>query len=393
MNKKFYIVFAFAIIAFIGSVILIQGCSKELDNLVTSPTASSHPVGWSDTGSAAFHGKYLFDKSMNLILCSPCHGADFKGGTSKASCYKCHTDLVVHPKAWYSLDSISSPGFHKNYLFNNHLNIAACKQCHGDDYSGGITQKSCYKCHDNSEIHKSSWLNPSDTVNFHGVFIRNNGWDIDNLICKNCHGTDYQGGVSQKTCNTCHNSGPKACFVCHGNAASQYSWPPKSLLGYTQNTQQGVGAHDVHLNPNSNLRISKQVQCSECHTPVNNYSDPNHIGSNPGTAEVVFGTLAKTVTQGFVPNPQWNSSTQKCSNVYCHGYFVNGNPTAQPIFNDPTSVKCGSCHGNPTTGDPTPGGSVHTYGLKCSYCHGSVIDSNRVIINKDLHVNGVVNYN
>lgn len=179
--------------------------------------------------------------------------------------------------------------------------------------------------------------------------------------------------------------------MCHGN--SSHTYPPQSLAGYLLPTDRGVGSHEAHMNTNLGTRNSAPVACGECHLPVYNYDDSNHIGKNPGTAEVIFGSLAKKVTNGFTPNPVWNSETQTCSNTYCHGYFKGGNPTAQPVFNNPGSVVCGSCHGNPSTGDPKPVTGHQYFPDNCWYCHGIVVDSNRTIINKTRHINGVVDFN
>jgi len=235
--------------------------------------------------------------------------------------------------------------------------------------------------------HGDGWLTYTST-NFHGAIIKDKGWNMS--YCKSCHGNDYKGRNTQSSCFSCHQHSPEGCNVCHGN--SEHIYPPKSLNWNTLATEQGVGAHDVHLNSDSTVRYSTQVSCFECHREISSFGDTNHIGSNPGTASVVFGTLAKTVTSGYTPNPIWDKTTQTCSNTYCHGYFKNGNPTATPTFTNPNSVVCGSCHGNPTTGDPTPGGHTY-YPTNCSLCHSAVIDSNRTIINKYKHVNGVVDYN
>jgi predicted CxxxxCH...CXXCH cytochrome family protein len=240
-----------------------------------------------------------------------------------------------------------------------------------------------------SIFHGDGWLTPTAS-NFHGNVIRTTyGWKMDN--CKSCHGNDYKGGNTQTSCFTCHQNGPEGCNVCHGN--TQHIYPPKSLAGHLLPTEQGVGAHDIHMNSDSTVRYSAQVSCFECHLQINGFSDTNHIGFNPGFAEVIFGTLAKKVTTGFTPIPVWNASNQTCANTYCHGYFKGGNPTALPVFNNPNSAGCGSCHGNPTTGNPKPVTGHQYYPDQCWYCHGAVIDSNNVIINKYRHVNGVIDYN
>lgn len=340
MNKKIYKILTVTAFLFLITGLIIQGCSKVEDNLVTVPENSigTHPPGWGNPDSADFHGKFLNNNHLNIEQCKPCHGGDFDGGTSKVTCYNstCHSIVTVHNSRWY---------------------------------------------------------NVADTQNFHGRFIMRSNWNME--FCKVCHGNDFLGGLSQKSCIRCHEDGPQACYVCHGDPATKHIWPPKSLFWHYLETEQGVGAHDAHLNPDSNARFSRIVECTECHKPITGFYDSNHIGSNPGVAEVVFGPLSKTTTSGFVPNPQWNSTTQKCSNVYCHGYFRGGNPTAAPTFTDPNSVVCGSCHGNPATGNPIPATPPHPPGYtltQCYLCHPTVIDASGAFVNKSLHVNGVVNF-
>ncbi|MBK7159324.1 MAG: hypothetical protein IPH77_12395 [Ignavibacteria bacterium] len=83
----FYILFSLLIISALG----YQGCSEIKDNLVTAPQIGIHPSGWTDTTSGSFHGKYIFNnKAWNLNECKTCHGSDYRGGNTGASCYDCH---------------------------------------------------------------------------------------------------------------------------------------------------------------------------------------------------------------------------------------------------------------------------------------------------------------
>lgn len=241
-----------------------------------------------------------------------------------------------------------------------------------------------------TSFHGDGWVNPS-SANFHGKSIAAENWDL--AMCKSCHGADYSGGTAKVSCNTCHQSGPESCNTCHGN--DDHIYPPKSLFGNTLNTQQGVGAHDKHMTTDTLNRISAVVECAECHLPVSSFSDPNHISKDGKTAAgVMFGDLAKTVTEGVTPDPVWDKNAQTCSGSYCHGNFKNGNQTNVPNFLTPNSASCGTCHGNPTTGNPLPGGThPQNWTLnKCYLCHGAVINSAGQIIDKSKHVNGVVNY-
>lgn len=250
-----------------------------------------------------------------------------------------------------------------------------------------------------SAAHPSGWRDSSST-NFHGKFIQDNKlWNLKK--CQGCHGADYKGGSTGMNCNTCHiePGGPENCMLCHGSKSGNIN-PPKALNGNTSIEYLGVGMHEFHLDT---TKYSKNVECSECHKLFNNvFSDSNHIGNMPdGIADINFGSLAKTsIGGGIFPVPVWNRSSGSCSEVYCHGNFKNGNRDAIAVWTDSASVKCGTCHGDPNTGNPNPkpnGTFVPPHSStftinNCYLCHGSVISNLGKITNKNLHVNGIINY-
>lgn len=243
--------------------------------------------------------------------------------------------------------------------------------------------------------HGIGWANPSSN-NFHGSYIASTKWNLNQ--CKTCHGGDYSGGTSGSSCLGCHtnSNGPENCRTCHGN--SEHSNPPSALNGDTSMTSLGVGMHMSHRYP----QFSAALSCEDCHRDINGFDDPNHIGDNPdGIAEIFFGTKAYDTLGGPIrPNPTWDRSTATCSNAYCHGTFKEGNVNAVGIWTNQGSVVCGTCHGNPNTGNPTPNvGGVFTephYSFMdrntCYICHGSVINGQGNFVNTELHVNGEVNY-
>src|SRR4030095_9379814 len=246
------------------------------------------------------------------------------------------------------------------------------------------------------DTHPDGWANPS-SENFHGTYIINKkAWNLQQ--CKTCHGSDYTGGTAGSSCLGCHSSsgGPENCRLCHGN--SDHSNPPKAIYGDTSVISLGVGVHVTHVN---SPRFSASLHCSDCHT-FNGFSDPSHIGNNPdGMAEINFGELAHdTLGGGVTPNPTWNRNTATCSSVYCHGTFKAGNVNAVGVWTNPGSVVCGTCHGNPVTGNPTPqtnGNYIPPHYSfmninSCYICHGSVINPQGVMVDKTLHINGEVNY-
>lgn len=243
--------------------------------------------------------------------------------------------------------------------------------------------------------HAIGWSNPS-SANFHGNFIASNKWNLN--TCKTCHGGNYSGGTSGASCIGCHQNsgGPENCRTCHGS--NEHSNPPKALNGDTLVSSIGVGVHMSHLYST----YGSALACQDCHRDINGFDDPNHIGANPdGIAEIVFGTRAYDTLGGPIrPNPTWDRNTATCSSVYCHGTFKEGNVNAVGIWTNKGSVTCGTCHGNPNTGNPTPqvNGVITPphYSFmtqaSCYVCHSTVINSQGNFVNKELHINGEVNY-
>ena len=242
-------------------------------------------------------------------------------------------------------------------------------------------------------IHPTGYANPS-SPNFHGKAIASYNWSMN--YCKQCHGNDFRGGSGASSCYDCHPSGPTDCKLCHGNNLNTI-YPPKALNGSTDPTYIGVGAHNIHLSSDSTIRNSARMRCVDCHWKFASFDDTMHISpTRNGLAIIVFDSLAITARDGVTPQPVWNRSTATCAGTYCHGNFRNGNYVLQvgtdPSWTSNTPMNCGSCHGNPVTGNPNPGGT-HYQGFtqnQCYYCHGNVMDSSGTIINKSLHVNGVV---
>ncbi len=334
---------------------IFLGCSK-LQKELPQPTSPGtvHNAAWNDTASADFHGKYLKAKNWKKDDCVQCHAVDFSGGTSRISCYDCH----------------------------------------------------------NSYPHKKGWIQ-SDNVFFHGVFLKNNNWDL--MSCKICHGIGYDGGsITNVSCMTsgCHldenqnKKSPEACNTCHGNFSSPenlvVSWaPPRGIDGSTDSTHRSVGAHQVHI---ATGKLGKNLKCGECHNVPANVFTNGHIDSDLPAEVVMNDTLSRLITANgtLIPNPSFNNSDLKCSNTYCHGNWKLRKAASTNQFGYADSIMvganfspkwvggaveaaCGTCHALPPTGHIAS--SINA----CANCHSGVVNNAGVIIDKSKHINGKIN--
>jgi len=291
---------------------------------------------------------------------------------------------VSHPPEWNQEDAVN---FHGNKALvgvedDDYSGIETCATCHGVDYQGGSSGVSCYDCHDNYP-HPPEWTTPKHERS-HSNYIKNITWQIEE--CQQCHGEDYKGGSSTKSCYDCHigSQGPESCNVCHGEGAVSDSdtsvWaPPQDLADNVLPDNIGVGAHQNHLRDTTYTNAYKR-DCSLCHREPNGFSDPKH---RDGTVDMNFGDPA---TDGGNVNPDWDAGTATCSNVYCHGNFTLGQ-NANVVWNDVGSgqADCGTCHGLP----PQPG---HPNNENCHFCHSSVVDADKNIIDKTKHINGITDF-
>ncbi|MFQ5631424.1 MAG: hypothetical protein ACE5I1_21840 [bacterium] len=92
-------------------------------------------------------------------------------------------DVSVHPEGW---KSESSPNFHGAALAEQGFNTDACQQCHGNQFDGGIVETSCLSCHQVFP-HPPGWGEEGE--NSHINYIKQNNYDYES--CKSCHGEDF----------------------------------------------------------------------------------------------------------------------------------------------------------------------------------------------------------
>ncbi|MDZ7624446.1 MAG: CxxxxCH/CxxCH domain-containing protein [Ignavibacteriaceae bacterium] len=325
-----------------------------------------------------------------------------------AACSELNTDIPSVPKVNTHGDSLynpTSPNYHPKTIAGSPNGMYDCQECHAADFSGGVAKVGCntIDCHPTINVHVAGVIDPSSET-FHGKYIRNDQWDMSG--CQSCHAEDYSGGFVSPTCLDCHTyvGGPENCTTCHGSSTSNA--PPQDLNGNTSTSERGVGAHQIHLKGGD---IGRNLTCTECHNVPGGVYTPGHVDSELPAEIFMNNPRANTTTNDdssqfnffnidpnqitYIPNPVYNPADLTCSNSYCHGYFKNGNIDNKPIWNDPTTSECGSCHGNGSSPLPKTSaeGGSHPNAMNCSVCHGGVVDANLKIINPSKHIDGLLN--
>jgi predicted CxxxxCH...CXXCH cytochrome family protein len=126
-----------------------------------------------------------------------------------------------------------------------------------------------------------------------------------------------------------------------------------------------TGAHQAHLTDGP---FAGPFACTTCHDSA---------------FAVVFPPPSLARSNGA--SPSFDATAKTCSNVYCHAGApqlpLPGGTLATPIFNPPSTVACGACHGVPP---PAP----HAQSTNCGGCHDGYTST---AVNKALHLNGVLN--
>ncbi|MEW6087823.1 MAG: hypothetical protein AB1498_05915 [bacterium] len=191
--------------------LFLISCSNRNMDSVLNPSTGTH------------YGNWVVDHRINYlgnkIICTGCHGSDLKGGTSGIGCFSAASgEVTCHPKGppsrhqegWRSpanhgASAKSAPGVDPG----SRTGFERCKMCHGTDFSGGIAQRSCFTCHGVSAPHpKKPWKNDrrthvnTDTANM--------------VVCLACHADGANS--SHKPDIPAHDGTPPGCYngtLCH----------------------------------------------------------------------------------------------------------------------------------------------------------------------------------
>jgi predicted CxxxxCH...CXXCH cytochrome family protein len=137
--------------------------------------------------------------------------------------------------------------------------------------------------------------------------------------------------------------------------------------------------------------VSAGYDCTACHIKPT----PGQTNHPSGQLNITWGSLA---TGNGATSPAYDTSTNRCSSVYCHGSFTGGNSANAPIWTgaDATQGACGTCHGDPA-GTAAPRTShvalaAGSTNATCAACHPDTVDASGAILPGGKHVNGEFNF-
>lgn len=183
-------------------LLLLMGCGSSSNSpSVIDPATPGHPSGWLPAGHATA-------AKSDITTCSECHGVDFSGGISTVACTQCHLGdaQTIHPLDWGSQIGTK----HAAYVKSNGNSACSNINCHGADLNGVPgSGPSCSSCHlgGAGSVHPQDW---GDLTYYkHKGYVETNGTTSCSNI--NCHGADLTGVQnSGPSCSSCHMGGPSS---------------------------------------------------------------------------------------------------------------------------------------------------------------------------------------
>jgi len=294
------------------------------------------------------HAPYAISKMIKVSkeekLCQKCHGEDLDGGKSKISCFgmNCHNAEIgfVHDKP-----NLADGKIHGSLVYAK--SVSYCLDCHNEDSATENGYKSCLgsNCHESFEIHSGSEFK---AANKHGISaLTNSKGKIK--ACEKCHGENLSGGGSQKTCykSSCHDKDEGfyhqkddfKTIESHGQIAKmqrdkgECSQCHASLVKVQQEDETCIKCHakkqhsiiEYKDNKVHGAAVFKEglSSCYTCHSPKSEYScyKTCHDGFKHDYSEIHLAKEFKPALEhGFTAVKK--GSTDSCAK--CHGKNLKG---------------------------------------------------------------------
>ncbi len=308
----------------------------------------------------------------------------------------------------------------------------SCGSCHANPNTSGshvshntVYANDCTLCHTGAGSGSANHGNNKIDIVFNSTRVGTSG-----AYSQGSH-TPGSGGFGYCSSTYCHGSLTRAqtttmswaanritydtCTICHGipqgpavenGTSAEYLRSPGAngtgtdTEGQSAATDKQVGAHRAHLATSDQYTMSKYsgvIACTNCHDVPAPSAPGGHVNSSR-PAEVTFANSLLASANGSTP--AYNSTTGRCTNVYCHGGNMPSDGVNPPITNATVTwndtayltgsasltADCDKCHLSPATSQTHSG--VTTFS-QCTPCHPH-LSSNGTFSDPSKHINGIL---
>lgn len=392
-----------------------SGAAPGCFNNTLCHATPGHPDGWALPSAHGTSAKSAPTSTAGFSYCQTCHGNDFTGGTALQTCLNttgCHGAGVNAPHAASWL-----PGDTYTHTTTDQGNAPVCGLCHLGNRQppAYVTLSQTVGCFDNTlchgaEGHAAGWANP----NSHGAAAKSAPTSTTGFsLCQTCHGNDFTGGTANQSCFTCHQAGTT------GTPPHAFPWLPGDTYVHTT-TDQGNAPECAlcHLNNRTppsyatvpagttpgcfnNTLCHATPTCGTCHAiPPNGAVSPNvagqhaphiavstiivcatcHTGAGDGTTALhqndIVDVIIDPTYNAKSGSASYNATNNTCSNVSCHGGQTTPGWLSGTVID--VNTQCTSCHGSGTTqynGYNSGEHSLHvsSQGIACTTCHDTTL--------------------
>jgi predicted CxxxxCH...CXXCH cytochrome family protein len=210
--------------------------------------------------------------------------------------------------------------------------FSTCQICHGPDFTGGISNITCYLCHPTAPHAPTPWL--IDLPGSLGVLSHVSTNPSNAPVCALCHlgnrtppsYVTIPAGAQPDCFNStlCH-AIPTSCFNCHTSPPSGSTAPNQDGSHKRLMPDGLVAGHNALPNVTG--------ACDPCHSGAG-IGTPKH---NNGTVDVAF----KNDYNAKSGPAAYDATGFTCSNVSCHGGQTTPNWLTGTID---VNTQCTSCH-------------------------------------------------
>jgi len=285
--------------------VIAVSCSEDS----TSMNYETHPTGWMNPSSEEFHGTASIPTGAES--CGGCHAlatalpdSQVTNTVGMGSCFDCHD---YYPHLWESRSE------HKAAIHEADWDLAGCASCHGADFAGGNTGASCNDCHGSGTTPALTSCNlchmnppandeglPAGFVS--GAYGAHAIHAIDKKYpCSECHKEDY--GIDHV------NALPADVSFEDADIATEDSYEPLYLHSGDPGSGNG-SCGTVYCHGNSTVSwLGGPVSCESCHPvlppPVNQFHEAG--GECHTCHELIDPASDYSTPEGILFRPEFDS--------------------------------------------------------------------------------------